>query len=99
MSITILKHQVIPKIVQLCMNSRCFVNNIFYNLLMMYIFSMSIFCFKGWHRECFKCADCAKRLDSVNCCEGPDKDIYCKGKQINCIIFTIFFYFLSEQRK
>lgn len=33
---------------------------------------------KGWHRECFKCADCAKRLDSVNCCEGPDKDIYCK---------------------
>ncbi|XP_026465870.1 muscle LIM protein Mlp84B-like isoform X1 [Ctenocephalides felis] len=33
---------------------------------------------KGWHKECFKCADCSKRLDSVNCCEGPDKDIYCK---------------------
>ncbi|XP_049765020.1 muscle LIM protein Mlp84B-like isoform X1 [Schistocerca cancellata] len=33
---------------------------------------------RGWHRECFKCAECSKRLDSVNCCEGPDKDIYCK---------------------
>ncbi|XP_065226105.1 muscle LIM protein Mlp84B isoform X1 [Planococcus citri] len=33
---------------------------------------------RGWHRECFKCGDCSKRLDSVNCCEGPDKDIYCK---------------------
>ncbi|XP_011254260.1 muscle LIM protein Mlp84B isoform X4 [Camponotus floridanus] len=31
-----------------------------------------------WHKECFKCANCSKRLDSINCCEGPDKDIYCK---------------------
>ncbi|XP_023289981.1 muscle LIM protein Mlp84B isoform X2 [Orussus abietinus] len=31
-----------------------------------------------WHKECFKCATCTRRLDSVNCCEGPDKDIYCK---------------------
>lgn len=35
--------------------------------------------FKAWHKSCFKCGDCSKRLDSVNCCEGPDKDIYCKG--------------------
>ncbi|KAG5322588.1 MLP2 protein, partial [Pseudoatta argentina] len=35
---------------------------------------------RQWHRECFKCANCTKRLDSVNCCEGPDKDIYCKGE-------------------
>ncbi|XP_026811682.1 muscle LIM protein Mlp84B isoform X2 [Rhopalosiphum maidis] len=33
---------------------------------------------RSWHRECFKCATCTKRLDSVNCCEGSDKDIYCK---------------------
>ncbi|KAL0273228.1 UNVERIFIED_CONTAM: hypothetical protein PYX00_005957 [Menopon gallinae] len=33
---------------------------------------------RSWHRECFKCGECSKRLDSVNCCEGPDKDIYCK---------------------
>ncbi|KAK9299544.1 hypothetical protein QLX08_007455 [Tetragonisca angustula] len=33
---------------------------------------------RQWHKECFKCANCSKRLDSVNCCEGPDKDIYCK---------------------
>lgn len=32
-----------------------------------------------FHKECFKCGTCSKRLDSVNCCEGPDKDIYCKG--------------------
>ncbi|XP_031640038.1 muscle LIM protein Mlp84B-like isoform X2 [Contarinia nasturtii] len=33
---------------------------------------------RGFHKECFKCGECSKRLDSVNCCEGPDKDIYCK---------------------
>jgi hypothetical protein len=32
---------------------------------------------RQWHKSCFKCGECAKRLDSVNCCEGPDKDIYC----------------------
>ncbi|XP_034243871.1 muscle LIM protein Mlp84B-like isoform X3 [Thrips palmi] len=34
---------------------------------------------RGWHKECFKCGDCSKRLDSVRVCEGPDKDIYCKA--------------------
>ncbi|KAK7601538.1 hypothetical protein V9T40_008979 [Parthenolecanium corni] len=33
---------------------------------------------RGWHKECFKCSDCSKRLDSRNVCEGPDKDIYCR---------------------
>ncbi|CAG9563068.1 unnamed protein product [Danaus chrysippus] len=33
---------------------------------------------RAWHKECFKCGDCQKRLDSTNCCEGSDKDIYCK---------------------
>jgi hypothetical protein len=31
-----------------------------------------------FHKDCFKCGECNKRLDSVNCCEGPDKEIYCK---------------------
>lgn len=31
-----------------------------------------------WHRECFKCGHCLKGLDSTNCCEAPDKNIYCK---------------------
>ncbi|KAG8229005.1 hypothetical protein J437_LFUL009168 [Ladona fulva] len=35
---------------------------------------------RSWHRGCFKCNACTKRLDSVNCCEGPDKEIYCKAK-------------------
>ncbi|KAJ1521134.1 hypothetical protein ONE63_002831 [Megalurothrips usitatus] len=34
---------------------------------------------RAWHKECFKCGDCSKRLDSVLVCEGPDKDIYCKA--------------------
>ncbi|XP_022193124.1 muscle LIM protein Mlp84B isoform X1 [Nilaparvata lugens] len=33
---------------------------------------------RGWHRECFKCYTCTKGLDSLLCCEGPDKGIYCK---------------------
>ncbi|CAG2056626.1 unnamed protein product, partial [Timema podura] len=33
---------------------------------------------EAWHRECFKCGLCAKGLDSRNCCEAPDKNIYCK---------------------
>ncbi|XP_046666177.1 LOW QUALITY PROTEIN: muscle LIM protein Mlp84B-like [Homalodisca vitripennis] len=33
---------------------------------------------RAYHRECFKCGDCSKHLDSVLVCEGPDKDIYCK---------------------
>ncbi|XP_066257338.1 muscle LIM protein Mlp84B-like isoform X3 [Euwallacea similis] len=32
----------------------------------------------AFHKSCFKCGDCNKRLDSVNVTEGPDKDIYCK---------------------
>ncbi|XP_065158126.1 muscle LIM protein Mlp84B-like isoform X1 [Atheta coriaria] len=33
---------------------------------------------RAFHKSCFKCADCKKGLDSILCCEGPDKDIYCK---------------------
>lgn len=33
---------------------------------------------RAFHKSCFKCGDCNKRLDSVNVTEGPDKDIYCK---------------------
>ncbi|KAJ8947187.1 hypothetical protein NQ318_015535 [Aromia moschata] len=31
-----------------------------------------------WHRKCFKCKDCTKTLDSINACDGPDRDVYCK---------------------
>jgi len=33
-----------------------------------------VFFVQQWHRECFKCANCSKRLDSVN--------IYCKGEDM-----------------
>uniref|UniRef100_A0A4Y0AMQ5 LIM zinc-binding domain-containing protein n=1 Tax=Anopheles funestus TaxID=62324 RepID=A0A4Y0AMQ5_ANOFN len=34
---------------------------------------------RAYHKGCFKCGECKKGLDSVNCCEGPDRNIYCKG--------------------
>ncbi|KAJ8986097.1 hypothetical protein NQ317_003392 [Molorchus minor] len=33
---------------------------------------------RQWHRKCFKCKDCTKTLDSINACDGPDSDVYCK---------------------
>ncbi|XP_044011940.1 muscle LIM protein Mlp84B-like isoform X2 [Aphidius gifuensis] len=33
---------------------------------------------REWHRKCWKCRDCAKTLDSIIACDGPDKDVYCK---------------------
>ncbi len=32
-----------------------------------------------FHRNCFSCFECGKKLDSVTCCEGPDQEIYCKS--------------------
>lgn len=32
-----------------------------------------------WHKRCFTCGDCNKSLDSTNLCDGPNKDIYCRG--------------------
>lgn len=31
-----------------------------------------------WHKKCFNCADCSKTLDSINACDGPNKEVYCK---------------------
>ncbi|XP_055600519.1 muscle LIM protein Mlp84B isoform X2 [Uranotaenia lowii] len=33
---------------------------------------------RAYHKGCFKCGDCKKNLDSVNCCEGPNREIYCR---------------------
>ncbi|KAG5897031.1 hypothetical protein JTB14_021753 [Gonioctena quinquepunctata] len=33
---------------------------------------------RQWHRKCFKCKDCTKTLDSINACDGPDSDVYCR---------------------
>lgn len=45
-----------------------------------------MFSFKAFHKSCFKCGDCNKGLDSVNVTEGPDKDIYCKGKLVLLVL-------------
>lgn len=34
----------------------------------------------SWHKRCFNCGDCHKSLDSTNLCDGPNGDIYCRGK-------------------
>ncbi|CAG0907081.1 unnamed protein product, partial [Cyprideis torosa] len=31
-----------------------------------------------WHRKCFNCGVCHKPLDSINACDGPDRDVYCR---------------------
>lgn len=33
---------------------------------------------KPWHKHCFHCADCNKKLDSLTHNDGPDGEIYCK---------------------
>jgi len=32
-----------------------------------------------FHKNCFSCIDCNRKLDSMTCCEGPDGEIYCKS--------------------
>jgi hypothetical protein len=34
---------------------------------------------RPWHKGCFKCKACSKYLDSTTHCDGPDRDIYCRG--------------------
>jgi hypothetical protein len=33
----------------------------------------------SYHKPCFSCIECNKKLDSVTCCEGPDNEVYCKS--------------------
>jgi len=33
----------------------------------------------SYHKSCFSCIECSKKLDSTTCCEGPDMEIYCKS--------------------
>ncbi|XP_075167998.1 muscle LIM protein at 60A isoform X1 [Haematobia irritans] len=34
---------------------------------------------RGYHRRCFKCLLCNRTLDSTMHCDGPDREIYCRG--------------------
>ena len=33
----------------------------------------------NYHKNCFSCIECNKKLDSTTCCEGPDAEIYCES--------------------
>ena len=35
--------------------------------------------FGSYHKNCFSCIECNKKLDSTDVCEGPDYEIYCKS--------------------
>ena len=40
---------------------------------------MSIISQGDWyHRNCFRCVDCNRLLDSLTNCDGPDGQLYCK---------------------
>jgi len=32
-----------------------------------------------YHKACFSCGNCKRPLDSVNACDTPEKDIFCRG--------------------
>ena len=36
-----------------------------------------------FHKNCYSCIECTRKLDSVTCCEGPDGEIYCKACYAN----------------
>lgn len=33
-----------------------------------------------WHKRCFSCSDCNRSLDSTTLNDGPNGEIYCRGK-------------------
>mmetsp|Transcript_43876 Transcript_43876/g.70189 ORF Transcript_43876/g.70189 Transcript_43876/m.70189 type:complete len:85 (-) Transcript_43876:185-439(-) len=32
-----------------------------------------------WHKDCFACNECKKRLDTGSFCDGKDSKVYCKN--------------------
>jgi len=46
----------------------------------------------GFHKNCFSCVECNRKLDSMTCCEGPDREIYCKS------CYAVFFGSKSRSR-
>lgn len=36
-------------------------------------------CDQAYHKKCFKCKTCHRTLDSTLHCDGPDREIYCRG--------------------
>ena len=52
---------------------------------------------KAWHKTCFTCTLCNKRVDSSNLCER-DGDIFCKGirNTKNNVLINYIFISLSH---
>lgn len=45
------------------------------------VFAAELVLAKGreWHRKCFKCFDCRTTLDSINACDGPTGEVFCRS--------------------
>lgn len=41
---------------------------------------MKLMTMKAYHKRCFHCLTCNKTLDSTIHCDGPDKEVYCRGR-------------------
>lgn len=46
-----------------------------------------------YHRSCYNCVVCHKTLDSIIHCDGPDKEIYCKGIESVTRVSHAYFIF------
>lgn len=48
---------------------------------------------KFYHKMCFSCSACKKMLNSMNCCDNSEGEIFCKCKNLK-IIKNFFFQFI-----
>ena len=50
---------------------------------------------KSYHKLCFTCATCKKMLNSMNCCDNSDNQVFCKGNFVR-LKFDAFILFLNN---
>ena len=76
----------------------CSTNNNVISILFCLLWRFFLMGMQSWHKKCYKCKDCRKHLDSTNCCEAPDKEIYCKRAYIyDLLIFKCIMLIMTSE--